>query len=117
MPFVELEEVAAVDELVSLLGETGGGGILPELIRLARSCSTLVAADCAVVVSPDWTALKSELRSVRNWLLPEVAPLADDESEVDELVLELPDDDVPNKVCRSFETAVAALCVPVVSPD
>lgn len=70
-------------------------------------------------MSPDWTALKSVLRSARNWLLLDVV------LPVEAVVLSVapvPVDvlsllDVPKSACRSLETALAADCEAVVSPD
>lgn len=111
---VEPDEVDDEDELLSLWG--GGGGAPP--VRFWRSDTTLCAALCAVVVSPDFTALNRLFRSLRNWLveddeLDDVSDEDDVPDVEDELLVAL----VPNKLCRSFETAVAADCAVVVSPD
>ena len=62
---------------------------------------------------------------MRNWLPLDVVPLVEDadvplveDADVPELadVVSLLAE-VPNKVCRSFATAVAADCEPVVFPD
>ncbi len=81
MKFVKASELLELDvpdvaevvlvELVPLLlvsvdedggGPGGGGGGAIDW----RSCSTELAAVCAVVISPDWTAEISEVRSVMN---------------------------------------------------
>ena len=94
VPAEELDVVA--EELMAPFGGGGGGG-LSLLVRLARSCSTLCAADWAVVVSPDWTALNRLFKSVRNWL-EFVLPLELDVSALDALLVALVDD--PRSVCN-----------------
>lgn len=116
------EELDDVDEdalLLSFGGGGDGGGLAPA-VRLARSCVTLCAALCALVVSPDFTALSRLFKSVRNWL--ELLLLLDVVPSLVELVLEVPLDvvsldDVPKIEARSFDTLVAADCAVVVSPD
>ncbi len=112
-----VEELDEVDDEDALLLSLGGGGGAPPL-RLWRSDKTLCAARWAVVVSPDFTALNRLFRSVRNWLdeddeLDDVSDEDDVPDVEDELLVAL----VPNMLCRSFETAVAADCALVVSPD
>lgn len=97
----------------------GGGGGLELLVRLARSCAMLDAADCAVAVLPDWTALKSVLRSVRNWLPDDAVLLAKDEELEDAADVELVPllEAGPNRACKSLVTELAAVRASVVSPD
>lgn len=102
--------------LLLLLSLGGGGGRLAPLVRLARSCVMLCAALCALVVSPDFTALSRLFKSVKNWL--ELLSLLDVVPSLVELVLDVPSlDDVPKIEARSFDTLVAADCAVVVSPD
>ncbi len=50
------------DELLPLVSMGGGGGGPID----CRSCVTVVAALCAAVISPDWTADSKDVKSVMN---------------------------------------------------
>lgn len=110
--------------LVLLAGGGGGGGAAFEpLDRLARSCWTLCAAVCAVVVLPDLTEEMSVFRSLRNCFSPELEPVPSVEPVVDDdaLAVDVLAVDVlavdPNSDCRSFSTALAAVCSAVALPE